>query len=851
MTTFQTTCRLDLAGQWQLYGTDEQGVALSCAATVPGDVHSALFAAGLMPDPFWGRNERDVQWVAQHDWTFSREFDVPEDFLTHASVILRLEDCDTFATVFVNDVEVGETRDRFMRWDFDVRDALRPGRNELRLVFASAWRKGDELAAGRRPHPMSNSETAWFNNGAFIRKPACHRGWDWGLAQMTTGPCGAVSLIASDGGRIDSVRCRQDFNDDLSHCTLTILATLETGAEVESVLEIDKPPLWWPNGQGEQRFVEVGVYEDGSAELMPTNSQSSLSTNLHCPQIKNTKQNLSASPLLCHSALKTNHPVNPVNPVEEPLRFRVGLRKLELDTEGGAVCFKVNNRPIFMKGANWIPCDAFESRQTPARYRDLLESAVAANMNMIRLWGGGQYEKDCFYDLCDELGLLVWHDQMFSCAVYPADDAFLDDVRAETEYQVRRLQRHPCIALWCGDNECIGAARGWFGDVISKETRPFYIEEAKKRFAAQEEATHLADETRRFWPSSPCAGVADFGHDAWHDDSRGDMHNWTVWHENASFDRYRAYRPRFCSEFGFQSFPSREVAETFCQLDPLAALADNEDFEWHQKNGGGNRRIRETMARLFRPPRDALEMLYLSQVQQALAIKTAVEAWRTLRPHCMGTLYWQLNDLWPVSSWSSLEYGGKWKHLHHHARRFFAPVAIVAKPSEDSDALEFWAINDTAEAVEAEATVRTLGFDGTSFGTETFRATLPPDTATRLASRPFATYGDEEERKGRFLALTLERTRSRASMHRNEWFFSSFKESPVAKSNITARVSGRDVTLTTDRPAFFVWVDVPGVRGEFDDNSFTLLPGEPRTVTFVPVGEVPATLPGVTVSALR
>ena len=364
------------------------------------------------------------------------------------------------------------------------------------------------------------------------------------------------------------------------------------------------------------------------------------------------------------------------------------------------------------------------------------------------------------------------------------------------------------------------------------------------------------------------AGVADFDHDAWHDDSRGDMHNWTVWHENAPFDRYRSYRPRFCSEFGFQSFPSREIAETFCQLDPSAALADNADFEWHQKNVGGNRRIRETMARLFRPPRDAFEMLFLSQVQQALAIKTAVEAWRTLRPHCMGTLYWQLNDLWPVSSWSSLEYGGKWKHLHHHARRFFAPVAIVAKPSEDGSSLEFWAMNDTAEAVEAEATIQTLGFDGTSFGTETFRATLPSDTATCLASRPFAAYGDEAERTGRFLALTLGRDVStkrpamggRAvgaslpdgdpSLHRNEWFFASFKESPVAEAKISASVSGHNVTLTTDRPAFFVWLDVPGIRGEFDDNSFTLLPGEPRTVTFVPADETSVTLPEVTVSAL-
>ena len=822
MASQNTTEFLDLGGQWRLEGNGANGAALACDATVPGDVHSALFDAGLIPDPYWGRNERDVQWVAQRDWTFSREFDLADDFLAHASVILRLEDCDTFATVLVNGLAVGETHDRFMRWDFDVRDALRPGRNEIRLVFASAWRRGDELAAGRPPHPMSNFETAWFNNGAFIRKPACHRGWDWGLAQMTAGPCGTVALIASDGGRIDSVRCRQTFSDDLSHCTLAVRVEYEGGRDVESVLEIDDPPLWWPNGQGEQRLVEIAVRDDGRVELLPAD--------------------------------EAGRPAAP-SPAEGSRRLRIGLRKLELDTADGAVCFKVNNRPVFMKGANWIPCDAFDARQTPARYRDLLESAAAANMNMVRLWGGGQYEKDCFYDLCDELGLLVWHDQMFSCAVYPADDAFLADVRDETDYQLRRLQHHPCIALWCGDNECVGAARGWFGDIIGKANRPLYIEETKVRLATQEEASLQADPTRCFWPSSPCAGVADFGHDAWHDDSRGDMHNWTVWHENAPFDHYRDYRPRFCSEFGFQSFPSREVAETFCDLDPAAPLSDNEDFEWHQKNGGGNRRIRETMARLFRPPRDALEMLYLSQVQQALAIKTAVEAWRTLRPHCMGTLYWQLNDLWPVSSWSSLEYGGKWKHLHHHARRFFAPVALVAKPSEDGAALEFWALNDTAEAVEATATVRTFGFDGTLFETQSLPASLPPGTALCLGSRPLTAYGDEETRKERFLDLALVTESSDGQsaplLHRNDWFFAPFKESPVAEARITADVSGRRVTLSADRPAFFVWADVPGVRGEFDDNSFTLLPGEPRTIEFRPADDTPATLPEVTVSALR
>ncbi|MBR1837495.1 MAG: glycoside hydrolase family 2 protein [Kiritimatiellae bacterium] len=780
---------LDLAGEWRLSGEGADGKPLECAAAVPGDVHSALFAAGLVEDPFCGRNEERVQWVGRRRWTFSREFDVAAEFLAGPAVVLRLEDCDTFAEVFVNGVMIGETRNRFRRWDFDARRALRPGRNEIRLVFDSAWERGDALAAAAgRPYPMSNSDTAWFNNGAFVRKPACHRGWDWGLAQMTTGPCGRVALLASGGGRVDYVYSEQDFSDDFSHCTLRVFAEMEGGRKAESVFEFDDPPLWWPAGQGPQDFVEVAAFGK---------------------------------------------------------KLRVGLRKIELDTAGGGVCFKVNGRPVFMKGANWIPCDAFESRQTPERYRDLLESAVAANMNMIRLWGGGQFEKDVFYDLCDELGLLVWHDLMFSCAVYPATDGFLAEIRAETVHQLKRLRDHACIALWCGDNECIGATRGWFRDVIPDSARPQYVEECRRRIDALAAAVVEADPTRRFWPSSPCSGEADFAHDAWHDDSRGDMHCWDVWAANAPFSRYRDYAPRFCSEFGFQSFPSREVAETFCELPAAsggggggAAVAPGDDFEWHQKCVGGNDRIRKTMERHFAPPRSLDASLYLSQVQQALAIGTAVESWRALRPRCMGVLYWQLDDLWPVSSWSSVEYGGKWKHLHYRARRFYAPVAVAAKPSKNGASVEFCGFNDTPREIRGEAVVRIVGFDGAVVASETFPAALPPGSAVLLASRPVSCFGTEAERRGRFLAMDLRAEGGAAAgapeIFANDFFFVPFKDSPLEDARIEVAADGFEVTLRTDKPAFFVWLDAPGIRGEFSDDSFTLLPGEPRTLAFRP-----------------
>lgn len=788
-----TVCRafsteLDLAGVWTLSGANEGGDAVSCAAKVPGDVHSALFAAGLMKDPYFGRNEKDVQWVARGDWSFERTFDISEDLLRQKSVVLRLEDCDTFATVQLNGREIGRTSNRFRGWEFDAKKALKAGRNVLTLRFESAWRVGDALAAkAGRVHPMSCEDFAWFNNGAFIRKPACHRGWDWGLAQMTTGPCGTVKLIGSDGDRIVYVYTDQTFNDDLSHCTLDIFAEMVSGTIVTNRLEIDNPPLWWPNGAGERKFYEYEVEIAG-----------------------------------------------------EKLRRKVGLRKIELDKSNGAVAFKVNNRSIFMKGANWIPCDAFDARQTPERYRDLLGSAAAANMNMIRVWGGGQYEKDCFYDICDELGILLWHDGMFSCAVYPGDPAFLEEVRAETVHQIKRLRDHASIALWCGDNECVGAARGWYVDRITPEQRPSYIEETKRRYAVQAEAIQASDPKRAFWPSSPCAGEADFEHDAWHEDGKGDMHIWTVWAENKPFSDYYRYRPRFCSEFGFQSFSSREVAETYCA--PGNVRSGHPDFEWHQKNVGGNDRIRKTFVRYFREPVDMDGVLYLSQIQQALAIKTAVEFWRTLRPQCMGTLYWQLNDLWPVASWSSLEYGGKWKNLHYHAKRFFAPVTVVARPSEDDASVEFWAVNDTAEFVAASVSGRLMSVaDGAELGFvhEDFR--LKPDSATLLRTVPVEEFGEDLATK--FAALELRATvGGRPIVARNDWFFAPFKDMPLAKAKVNAVVKADGgewtVALSTDKPAFFVWANVKGVRGEFDDNSFTLLPQEPRTLHFKAKGKV-------------
>ena len=758
------SAELDLAGTWKLVKADDAKV--SCPIAVPGGVHTALLKAGLMKDAFWGQNEKDMQWVGKSDWNISREFEVSKEFLAKKEIVLRLEDCDCFCTVFVNGQKVGETTDRFQRYTFDVKPFLKEGKNTVEGKFRSPENEADKRRAAKgREFPMSN--IMWAKNQAFVRKAACHAGWDWGPAVQVTGFCGTTKLIATDGPRVEYVYSTQDFNDSFTHCTLTVTAELSDGSKVEKKFEIDNPPLWWPNGAGEQKFYTAEFDVNG-----------------------------------------------------EKIVKKIGLRKVEVLNEKTvtngkeelSLVFRINGRRIFMKGANWIPCSAYENEQTPARYRDLLESAKAANMNMIRLWGGGQYEKDVFYDTCDELGIMIWHDMMCSCAVYPGDDAFLGEIKAELEHQLRRLRDHASIAMWCGDNECLGAIK-WYE--VSRKDPDFYRGEWMKRSKMQGELVAKYDPARTYWPSSPCCGPGDFG-DGWKEDSKGDMHNWDVWHENQPFAKYYEYHPRFCSEFGFQSFPSMEIAETFASKEQI--LSRGPDFEWHQKNPGGNERIRKTFARYFPEPKDVPSELLLSQFQQAMAIQTAVDAWRGEQPRCMGTLFWQINDNWPVASWSSIEYGGKWKPLQYLAKRFFEPVHVTLAPDGMVKV-----VNDTDKRVEGKVVAVFHGFDG-----KNAEVIVGNDKAKQVGIAVGANYaasvGKITPRDDAVLEL-------RFGDSVNFPVRANYK-GDLPKANVKAEINGFTVTLTTDKPAFWVWMNAKGIRGEFDDNAVTLVPGNPRTFTF-------------------
>ena len=829
---------LDLAGEWRLEQVGKSEV--NCPIAVPGDVHSALLAAGLIPDPYYGANEYQTLWVGRADWDIRRTFDVSAAFLAASNVILRLDEVDTFATVSLNGHKLSRTNNRFRRWDFDVKAWLRPGANEIAVRFDSALREGRALASlTKDSYHMQNT---FFTDAMFVRKPACHGGWDWGPCLVTAGLLGKVELVATSRARIDYVYCDQRFNADRTRCEVTVNAEVFAPGDGETTLRaalgdvvskkpvrltagpnrlsttlvVESPRLWWPVNEGE-------------AFLYPLS----------------------------------------VSVGESRVERKIGLRTIELVTEpdaepfarlgrqGTNMCFRVNGRKVFARGSNWIPADAFESRQAE-KWRGLVASAAKANMNMLRIWGGGRFEGDGFYEACDELGVMLWHDFMFSCALYPDDAAFYANVRAEEAHQIRRLRDHPSIALWCGDNECISMLVGDFGWPDERET---HVTNFIRRASLSREMVARYDPSRPYWSSSPSAnGRDDTVIDCRRDGTSGDIHNWSVYFGWKPYWNYYDFQPRFCSEFGCQSMPSAEVGEQVAPAESVETLAA--DFMYHQKTPQGNRRIVDFLRRQFFAPASGKDFIYLSQVHQALAMKTACEYYRSLEPWCMGALVWQLNDNWPVASWSSLDYGGKWKPLHYQLKRTFAPLLVTAAPTEDSYArrekieydyrrpqrgyeirdmskpfdLAFYAVNDTADALEGEFTIEQIAFDGTRRDVRDRRkVALPAGRSTTAAVLSEDFFGAFDARRKTFLRVTLKTPRGTVEDFR---FFDEFRHAPMAAANVsveTRDLGGRfAVTMRSAKPAFFVWANVWKVRGEFDDNFVHLLPGEPKTLVFTP-----------------
>jgi len=627
----------------------EVGTEAWLPAGVPGSVQTALLALGQIPDPFVADQELDVQWIAERDWEYRLVFAVTPDDLAEEQVWLVCEGLDTLAQVFCNDVSLGSTENMFRRYAWEVRTLLREGENEVRVLLhgPSAY-----IREKQAEEPLLGP-THSLAGAPHIRKAPCQFGWDWGPKLPPVGIWKEVRLEGYSSARFDDVHLRQQhvdgkvtvsvelaverWQDVALRAVLTLTAPTGETQTVEApvagdaatlVLDVENPQLWWPNGYGAQPLYDIAValYEG--------------------------------------------------DVLRDERTFRLGLRTLELRQEpddfGTSFTFVVNGVPIFAKGANWIPADSFPSRITDEYLEQLIRSAAEAHMNMLRVWGGGFYEEERFYDLCDRYGLLVWQDFIFACSIYPTTEAFFENVRMEALENLRRLRHRASLALWCGNNEMEWGWDSWGWNQPQhqpyKEAYDRMFHELLPGLCAQE------DPDTPYWPSSPSSNLRFVTPNATH---RGDTHNWEVWHGNLPFQAYREHPSRFVSEFGFQSLPPLETVRTY------AGEADwnmtSYIMEHHQRNDAGNGKIIKYLTDHFRMPKDFPSLVYLTQILQAEAVRTGVEFWRRSKACTSGTLYWQLNDCWPVASWASLDYYGRWKALHYAARRFYAPVHLSAE----------------------------------------------------------------------------------------------------------------------------------------------------------------------------
>jgi beta-mannosidase len=777
-------------------------------ANVPGSVQTDLLANRLIEDPFYRNNEPKLQWIGKTDWEYRTTFDVPAAVLARRNVELVFEGLDTYATVFLNDRQVLEADNMFRTWRVDAKSALKAGANTLRVVFRSPINEvlprmktlGYELPASNDQGEKTSPHT---------RKAPYQYGWDWGPRFVTCGVWRPARLEAWDDARLAGLHVLQNsLGKDAAQLTAEVEVESAGSSDAVVVVEdtsdrrvsarqtvklspgtnrfalklsIPNPQLWWPAGLGPQKLYTL------RARLL--------------------------------SGVK----------VSDELSTRVGLRTLELrqrpDAEGKSFTFVVNGVPVFAKGANWIPADSFPERVTRERYRHLLESARDANMNMLRVWGGGYYESDDFYELCDELGLMVWQDFMFACSMYPGDEKFLESVRAEATDNVRRLRNHPSVVIWVGNNEVETAWQHWGW----KDKLPAKLwDDYKKIFhGVLPEVVAAEDPSRPYWPSSPSSNLEEDS-----DSQRmGDVHYWEVWHAAKPFDYYERQRPRFMSEYGFQSFPAIETVNAYTvpsdhDIQSPVMLA-------HQKHPRGNQLIREYMLRDFPEPKDFESFLYASQVLQAEGIRVGAEHLRRIMPHNMGSLFWQLDDCWPVASWSSVDYFGRWKALQYYARRFYNPVLL--SPHVEGDQLKLYVVNDRTEPLRARLHVRLLDFDGRVISDITNPVEVSPLTSKAYQTLPVNALLEGQDPARVFLHCEL--LAGEGVVSSNTVFFRPFKDLSLPAPNVStevapARGGATSVTLSTDRLARAVYLSTPGLEGSFADNFFDLLPGRKVTVAF-------------------
>ncbi len=793
---------LNLNGTWQFRALSKGEWQ---TATVPGCNYLDLLKLGQIPDPFIGTNEKDVLWVAQTDWEYKKTFEVSEAFLACDRILLDCKMLDTICEIYCNDVCVGKGENAHLRYRFDIKQHLKCGENELRIVFRSPISFVAENQS-REKCPRNNNG---MDGIPHIRKPQCHFGWDWGPVLPPSGISGDIGLVGQNAACVQDYRILQNHSDSQVDLKISVTKEQLSDLPISYLLKVFSP-------QGEAVAELQGDF--GETDTV------SQTVSVENPQLWWTRDlsDCAEQPLytVCVDLIANGETVDSV-------AQKIGLRTIELNRErdsyGQNFQFKINGVPLFIKGANWIPADSFINRYTEERLEYDLDAVKFANMNMLRIWGGGYYESDLLYEKCDRDGILVWQDFCFACQPYPFfEDALLQNVQKEVEYNVKRLRHHASLALWNGNNEIETMSIAW-------RNRLKYMDWTEKFFyRILPDWMQKLDTVTPYIPGSPCGIDYMKGFDR---DNVGDTHLWAVWHGLQPLTYYRKRMTRFCSEFGFESLPDLKTIENYAK--PADYSLTSEVFKAHQKCNSGNMKMAYYITSRFRLPKHFEDYIYLSQICQEECVRDATEHWRRNRGRCNGSMYWQLNDCWPVCSWASMDYYGNYKALQYSARHFNAPVTVSLEDTKDS--IRIFVINDKRTPVAScFVQYKLIRFDGKVLTTGKINSiTIPPCSAKCLEELPISNlkkYADLKQ-----CVFLAEMIAGDKVVSRRTVLFAPEKDLLLPKTDVQVNVEVKDgkaiITLHTEKYLRFLQLHSKSNAKPFSDNYFDLLPGETKTIT--------------------
>ena len=797
---------LDLcSGKWEM--TD-------CAsdkkykATAPGSVLSVLHSAGETADPYRGENEKELLPLFEKDYEFSTHFNIRGDILQEETQELVFEGLDTITEIYLNGEKLGKTKNMHRTYRFSVKNILRMGENDLKIHFFSPLNYINEHKSSGHKE-ISHCAGGSLYGSHMLRKAHSSFGCEWGPVLPDMGIFRTIKIEAWSKVKIRDVYFFQEHIDgnvtlfvdpvmvftDPIPVEMRIEVSGEPPVEImtrmpdpgvmatekgenEMGIPIHEPKLWWPNGCGEQNLYEVKI-----------------------------------------SLKKANR-------LYDEKTFRVGLRTIELshaaDEYGEEFCFIVNGRKIFARGAGYIPEDAVYPDITMDKQRKLLDAAEEAGFNCIRVWGGGVYPSDAFYDICDEKGLMIWQDLMFAGNIYDLTSKFEKSILAETRDNVSRLRHHACLALWCGNS---ALESDWVNSESFRKHAPALKADYIKMFEyLLPKKVRDEDESTAWWPSSPSSGGS---FDSPGDESRGDAHYWEVWRGLKPYTEYGRHHFRFLSEFGFQSFPSYKTIKSFTGADDRNPFSPV--MESHQKEESANGKIVHYISESFRYPKNFEQLIYVSQILQGMAVEYAVDHFRRERGRCMGTLYWQLNDNWPGVSWSSIDHAGRWKALHYMAKRFYAPVA--GSLLTEGRTVTSYVVNDSSEVIRVRIRLTLFSTDGQELMRFTDDGRLEPGAVYKGQKRDFEKLSAKDPRQ---IYLLAEYDYNNISFTK-ETVFVPYKYLDLKKPDISVEVremeENWEIVLSSDVYAPFVMLDLKEADAVFSDNAFSLHKGRERIIT--------------------